>query len=645
MNEVIEINKQHKKLKPTSLNIRSGINLLVGTNGSGKSSLLEYIFETQNKTRIAYSSGINESFSLFYEEYLNKLSKKLKRRLSQTNTSIPPTQKNSGKDSGACLFFTKKWFPFLIIAATFLKQDNSLTKKFLDELSLSINKLSFRYILQKPYRDKFNSPPPAVSGLAEEGTSRLGQVSSFDETPLDIFLRVLPEEEIDYSSPNKLYSLPSEDSKNPQKAIIEHLFESEIFKDGAENFFNKLIVLSHGKNPKLPLEDVFLEFKNKEGVKLNQHQLSDGEFQMLIVSSLFDIFDSPDTFFLFDEIDAHIHPSKISNIWNKFNSLKGYLLTSSHNLTSISITDANKIYFLENGLIQNENKKIAEIIQTLSGEYFNKQVHFSLCLNYKTIILIDGEEDWIIFLELCKKLNLDTSIFDKEFIVIKCPSGTTKNCDLEDLCDNKIEWVEDFKKCISKLEHFEDIRLKHIVFFCDKDEFELEKNRISYIPKINDKRQKEVSIKLKKDLDSNKNLKINIQALVLNRRCIENYLISKNARVKRSIEITDDLISEWKVPESERNSLRSQKKLLSQYFIGHTRDNEPKNFQTEDINSNKIRETMHCKEPIRSCINKDPQKTRSGLDLKKLKNYINDMDKDDLDPKLKEYYRELVKLS
>jgi hypothetical protein len=53
---------------------------------------------------------------------------------------------------------------------------------------------------------------------------------------------------------------------------------------------------------------------------------------------------------------------------------------------------------------------------------------------------------------------------------------------------------------------------------------------------------------------------------------------------------------------------------------------------------------MHCKGPIRSCINKDPQNIKSGFDLKKLKTYISDMDQNDIDPKLKEYYDKLKEI-
>lgn len=53
----------YKRLLPaeTSLLIQKGVNLLVGQNGSGKSSLLEYLFNKPNRdyTCVAYSSGLN----------------------------------------------------------------------------------------------------------------------------------------------------------------------------------------------------------------------------------------------------------------------------------------------------------------------------------------------------------------------------------------------------------------------------------------------------------------------------------------------------------------------------------------------------------------------------------------------------------
>ncbi len=314
-------------------------------------------------------------------------------------------------------------------------------------------------------------------------------------------------------------------------------------------------------------------------------------------------------------------------------------------MTSISVTDANKIYFLENGLIQSEEKTRAEIIHTLSGEYFSKPVYYSLCLSYKTIILIDGEDDWIIFLELCKRLDLNISIFKKDLLIVKCSSTSNKKNSLEDLAGNKIDWVIDFVHNVKNIEYSESIKLKNVILICDRDDYTDDKTDFTpqkVCPASADKDYFQ-KIKFKTHYGRNKDYPIKTKGFIWNRRCIENYLISKNARCKNKFEITDDLKAQWKIDKIHFTD--NEMERLPEYYIGLNNEKEPKFLDDDKERLNdRVLSIINCKGPIRSCINHDPQGINSGLDKEKLKDYIKSMDYSDLDPKIREYYNELKNL-
>jgi hypothetical protein len=48
--------------------------------------------------------------------------------------------------------------------------------------------------------------------------------------------------------------------------------------------------------------------------ELEFEQLSDGEYQLLSIYALIDLFDSENTIFLFDEIDSHLHFNNINKL-------------------------------------------------------------------------------------------------------------------------------------------------------------------------------------------------------------------------------------------------------------------------------------------------------------------------------------------
>ena len=63
-----------------------------------------------------------------------------------------------------------------------------------------------------------------------------------------------------------------------------------------------------------------LVFKNN----IELDQLSDGEYQLLFLYALIDLFDSDNTLFLFDEADSHLHYKNIEKLWALLHSIIVY---------------------------------------------------------------------------------------------------------------------------------------------------------------------------------------------------------------------------------------------------------------------------------------------------------------------------------
>ncbi|WP_276975875.1 hypothetical protein, partial [Flavobacterium filum] len=110
--------------KRQTFEIKNKVLTLVGENGSGKSAILEKIFEdninTEKQRVICYSSGLNESFSSIFNNYISETKKYAIRNAFEYDAE---TEMKS-------FYFDSKWVGFLVFFATGLN-DMGFTRKFL----------------------------------------------------------------------------------------------------------------------------------------------------------------------------------------------------------------------------------------------------------------------------------------------------------------------------------------------------------------------------------------------------------------------------------------------------------------------------------------------------------------------------------
>ena len=198
---------------------------------------------------------------------------------------------------------------------------------------------------------------------------------------------------------------------------------------------------------------------------LEFQQLSDGEYQLLSIYALIDLFDEVDTVFLLDEVDSHLHFNNISKLWNILKTISGKVITTTHISESILNNNFNSITYIEKGKIVNDlvPKKVLEKISNVVNQ---EKFIYQICSKLENIVLIDDESDWEIFKELAKiKIGEEAITLLKDIVAIK--ETSSYNSDFQLFGNEKIE----FTKNIKAYSLANTINLKNIFMICDLDEY------------------------------------------------------------------------------------------------------------------------------------------------------------------------------
>ncbi|KQE19632.1 AAA family ATPase, partial [Acinetobacter pittii] len=373
------------------------------------------------------------------------------------------------------------------------------------------------------------------------------------------------------------------------KLSYENFFKPN-FVESDENFFDSIITFftqAADNDYFFDKPTAQLNFKNDLFVS----DLSDGEYQILFIYALLDLFDDEDTLFLLDEVDSHLHYKNIEQLWAALHSIKGYTLTTTHLLDSITspLNSFDNLKIVDKGIIH-EDRKIRAIIERLSNLSRMESVNFEVCSKLDNIVLMDDYNDWTIFLALAGKKQLDISKISKVHVIKQASSYGSIN---EILGKAKIEWV-------NTMLSFNLAKAKNIFMICDRDE-----------AKINFK-EDGVSVAAKNELlgKINKNKKINIHLLAWQRREIKNYLLSYTALSKAG------LINEI------NNCNIAQRDFL--------RENDPGD-------NNSIR-NMNVKSLVTNLIDTDG----IGLDIDKLNHYIDNVPSLEISKDIEDMYNFIV---
>lgn len=483
-----------------SLDLTNGIVTFIGQNGCGKSSILEAIFkkyiEDESLKVICFSSGQNELFSSLFDQH-----KKVNRRyLNERDES-----------SINSFYFNSGWVRMLVFWSSVFKP-NGLVRKYLkekdyidtDTLDDDISSvLHFRFRIRKYYVDKIKKEIKGEEDIeqAEEGyefNDDQLRKTSFHET----IEKIISEFNIDF------------DFLNNENLIKRWLrFDSgKAYQVFTHKNINKIFTFwalaTNGWTANTELSECSLTFKNN----LKFSSLSDGEYQLLSIYAILDLFDSQDTIFLFDEIDSHLYYENIEKLWNILKKVSGKIITTTHISDSILQNEIESIKFIENGIIES-GLTIKELSKRLSNVVGKQDYEFNVASRIRRIVLLDDHVDWLIFRKLAfKKLGAKVDqIFDQIVPIKRSSSFKTSN---EIFGEGKLRFVKDFKDSAPANSITENIFL-----ICDKDDLPINQIRNDLKVQIHNNFKEVKKFKIS-------TISTNTHLLSWKRREIENYLIS-----------------------------------------------------------------------------------------------------------------------
>lgn len=433
---------------------------LIGENGSGKSSILQSVFEQrlagrdhENLKVVCFSSGQNENYSEKFSAYLKR-------------------ERQAGRGLNLdCFYFDKSWSKLLIFLATAIKR-NGKVRYFLAEQGYVNESQPDKDDLSTTFKCAFKVDKNYIARVQDAlKREERGEVDTMRATPyfrsLDSFITNLVSRDFEFNMPIKKRTLNIKASH-----LVDVSFDSPpAFGFGPDSAgFGQAGFAQHQFRPEVAFFTQAADnnyFIDKPRCKLVFHndieldQLSDGEYQLLFLYALIDLFDSENTLFLFDEADSHLHYKNVEKLWALLHSIQGHAITTTHLLDSISAKE-NRIEHLkvvEKGRISEDNK-IKQLINRLSVLSRAKSVEFEVCGKLPNIALLDDYNDWIIFTKLAARKGLDVTRLEQVHAIGK-PSS--RNDDNEQIGKAKIDWTNSLSKAETNFETM------NVFLVCDRD--------------------------------------------------------------------------------------------------------------------------------------------------------------------------------
>lgn len=502
--------------QPQTLNINK-VATLIGENGSGKSSILQSVFEERLNKRahhhlnvVCFSSGQNENYSEKFGIYLKR-------------------ERQAGRGLGLeCLYFDKPWSKLLIFLATATKRSGKV-RSFLRERGY-VTESAFEgddqtTCLKCAFKIDKNYVNRVQDALRREEN---GEVDTLRNTPyfrsLDSFISSFLSNDYEFEQPLRKRTI-----EIPASRLIDVSFDyprqAQAGEEGIEAGEANARAQNTAFDPEVSFftqaadNDYFIDKQGyklvfKDGIELDQ--LSDGEYQLLFLHALIDLFDAPNTLFLFDEADSHLHYQNVEKLWSLLHSIQGHAITTTHLLDSISAKE-NRIEHLkvvEHGRI-NEDNKIKQLISRLGVLSRAKSVEFEVCGKLPNIALLDDYNDWIIFTKLASRAGLDVNRLATVHAMKKSSSYATAN---ETFGKGKIDWLHGLSKIESPLV------TTQIFLICDRDEAALDWNAANGV-QVNGQVYRE----LLNAIQWPRGTRVSPYLLAWKRREIKNYLLSHTA--------------------------------------------------------------------------------------------------------------------
>jgi len=413
---------------------------LIGENGSGKSTILESIFnkyiEEDDKKVICFTSGQNELFYSIFDKH------------KQQSNKFKPDENNIINS----FYFDYLWVRFLVFFAVTIKR-NGKVKQYFDEKNYDLSSLSidFKFRVRQPYINQIKNE------LERESNGEFAIESKRRTIHYNLLLKLINEKI------NEDYDFDEINNNIVKRTISLNITEvRNILGNEANKIFTFLSHATMGWLSNIDIESCGL-YLQQNAEELEFEQLSDGEYQLLSIYALIDLFDSGDTIFLLDEIDSHLHFSNINKLWDTLKTVNGKVVTTTHISESILKNNYDSLHCINNGKIE-DSLTATEVFKRLSNVTGQKKYEYKIASKIEHIALLDDEVDWKIFKKLAtKKIGSEViQILDK---VIPYKRSSSFNTMTEIFGKGKLEFVRKFKEQNNGF----SINTKNIFLICDRD--------------------------------------------------------------------------------------------------------------------------------------------------------------------------------
>jgi ABC-type cobalamin/Fe3+-siderophores transport system ATPase subunit len=441
---------------PQKITTNSKVITLIGENGCGKSAILESVFkstELNNEFRtIAFSSGQNELFTNLFEKIQRNNRSNL---FSGNKENQVDYQESTFTQPINSFYYNHKWAKLLIFFAITYKTDglvNSFlkTNNYVEHSGDDIDISSFLEINVKVLNNYINKVKREKE-VEERGTSSSFLQSKYHKKLSHFIDKAFPRTD------ESLYDFEQKIDKQNYRMSVDSALR--IFEEKNPDLtFNFFWYGSSSSMPNFDIDNVKLYLK---GFELND--LSDGEYQLLCIYALIDLFDDEKTIFLLDEIDSHLYFKNISLLWKTLNQLRSTVITTTHIADSIILNKISNIFLVQQGKLNNDFS-LNGTIERMKNLSASRDFEYKISATAENLVLIDNINDWLAFKKFAsiKCQNYDETLFDK-IRVINVSCGADNNN--EQFGNNKLLWLEYFLK-VNKAR---DRLCKNIFMLCDKD--------------------------------------------------------------------------------------------------------------------------------------------------------------------------------
>jgi energy-coupling factor transporter ATP-binding protein EcfA2 len=428
-----------------NVSIAKNILTLIGQNGCGKSAILESVysnsFRDESLKYICFSSGQNELFSNLSLQNIRRVT----RSLNNPENDIDSDGTYSSPINS--FYMNNNWVRLLIAGALAFKREGAVSK-FINDKGYAIfnNHIDQTSNIKIPLRihQSYRKKVELEKLREEEGTYSTFLHGGYHETVDRIVNRYFD----DFQYQRNL--------KEPINIPIKDF--STLFNDSIDLFFNVFWVDSVRKEKVFDIQQVELFLQDFE-----LSALSDGEYQLLAIYSLIDLFDDANTVFLLDEIDSHLYFENIHLLWSKLNEINSFVITTTHVADSIVFNHQENIRLVDGGKIVKEYT-LNSTISRLNKLSSSKDYEFKVASNVQYLVLIDNVNDWIAFKQLAaiKCHNYNEELISKIHVINHSEGADTHN---DVFGNSKLEWVNKLKN----IDVAANIKTKNIFMICDRD--------------------------------------------------------------------------------------------------------------------------------------------------------------------------------